>query len=190
MRSAIQRYFWVVNLLLLGAIAFLGAQVISNLMAEKIVSLSTPAAKTAPKKTKTAPGKPPAKDWAEIVVDRNLFNSDPPEPEEEESDAGVESEETPFDPTKVPERHEECAKSDAPVRLTATMVAEPAEWSLAAVQENGKDRMVRVGVILGDHELVAIQRGRLVLAEGTKFECIEEGAPKKSGPSRYSGSAA
>jgi general secretion pathway protein C len=49
--------------------------------------------------------------------------------------------------------------------------------------------LVRIGVMLGDHELVAIRRGWIVLAESTKFECVEIGGAKRR-PSRYGASSA
>ena len=74
------------------------------------------------------------------------------------------------------------------MRLSATLLAEPAEWSLAAVEEEGKERLARVGVMVGDHELVAIRRGWIILAEGTKYECVEIGGRKSRSSSRYGSS--
>ena len=189
MESIVKRYFRIVNLLLLAGIAFLAALVFNNLLAEKIVGLETT---TAQKKTKKKASKQQnlaAGEWAEIIVQRNLFNSEPPDAGPPESDGGETDAGPAMDPTKIPTNLEDCAKSDAPVRLSATMLAEPEEWSLAAVEEEGKDRLVRAGVMVGDHELVAIRRGWIVLAEGTKFECVEIGGAKKRRPNRYGSSS-
>ena len=87
MDSLLKRYFWVINLVLLASIAFLCARVVNNLLAEQIVGITTNKAtqKKGPIDDLTNPNE--ALDWAEQIVGRNIFNSEPPEPVTE-PDAG------------------------------------------------------------------------------------------------------
>ena len=89
MESFVKRYFWIVNLLMLAGIAFLAALVINNLLAEQIVSLETSTA-TQKKTSKVSKRTDPrAGEWAELIVDRNIFNSEPPAPKSDEPDGGA-----------------------------------------------------------------------------------------------------
>ena len=182
MESLVKRYFWLVNLLLLTGLAFLSAKVVNNLIAEKIVSIEVSSAQA---KKRAAVETEPAYDreeWETIISERNIFNSEPPEPVEEITAESVASDEpVEVDPTQIPGPDEACEPSDAPLQLVATMEAEPAQWSLAVVEENSLQRLIRIGQELDRRELVAIQRTRLVLFAGGKFECVDLG---KKGSSR------
>ena len=181
MESLAKRYFWVLNLALLAVVAFFSARVINNLIAERIVAL-----KTTPKARKGDGSKTPSTvtketdDWAERIIGRNLFNSDPPEEPDELDLDGTENEDEPeIDPNAIPGPGEKCEESKASVALLATMVAEPSEWSVAVLKEDGNDRLAREGISVDDKLIVSIQRNRIVLTGTRGFECVELGAGKR-----------
>lgn len=185
MESLVKRYFWVVNLALLAALAWLAAKAANNHLAGRIAAL--PTGISAPEEVKaTAEDRRRAEEWAQSIINRNLFNSDPPEPEELVPDDPTEEEVPEIDPNKVPgPPPEPCDKSDSGISLIATMEAEPAEWSMAAVETGDGDRIVRIGQTIEERKVMAIYRTRMVLAGSGKFECVEVGEKKtRKRPSR------
>ena len=78
MESFVKRYFWGINLGLLAVLGLLSAQVVNNLLAEQIVSLSAGPEKAKPKTRRVTEAVANADEWADLVSDRNLFNSEPP----------------------------------------------------------------------------------------------------------------
>jgi len=185
MESLVKRYFWVVNLALLAALAWLAAKAANNHLAGRIAALPTGIA--APEEVKaSADDRRRADEWAQAIINRNLFNSEPPEPEEfEPVDTEIEAPPE-IDPSAVPgPPPAPCDKSDAGISLIATMEADPADWSMAAVETGDGDRIVRVGQTVEERKVMAIYRTRLVLAGSGKFECVEIGERKaKARPSR------
>ncbi len=180
MESIVKRYFWSINLGLLAILSLLSAQVVNNLLAEQIVSLSPGPEKIKAKARRVAETKANADEWADLVADRNLFNSEPPLPEDEKPKITEESDEEPLppdviDPDLIPLPGDECPKSDAAVKLLATMAAEPPEWSLAAITEHSLQRLIRIGQKVDDRKLVAVQRNRIVFFKQGVFECVEVG---------------
>lgn len=77
MGSFARRHFWIVHLLLLTAIAWLGARVINNLLAAHIVALPTRPTTAPPAAPRSTARLDPAT-VAEAIADRNLFNATPP----------------------------------------------------------------------------------------------------------------
>ena len=191
METLLRRYFWVVNLALLAIIALLGAKVINNLLAVRIVSMeTTPTAKA--ETIKTTIKKADTREWSQMIANRNLFNANPPEPEEIVSGDGEDGEGSDALPDGVPPGpNDPCKDSDSKISLTATMMAEPAEWSMAVVDdgEASDERIVKPGSKVGEHILVAVHRTRIVLAKGSVgFECVsvgKKGAERKKGRKRY-----
>lgn len=176
MESLVKRYFWVINLAVLAALAFLAAKAINNVVAARIATLPTRI--TAPEEVRATPASSNAQraeEWAQTINARNLFNSDPPDPEEATADVDEEPPEPELDPNAVPGPDDPCDKSEAAVSLLATMVAEPAEWSMAAVEDSGSERLVRIGQELLDRRVMGIHRNRLVFANAGRFECVELG---------------
>lgn len=180
MESLVKRYFWVVNLALLAALAWLAAKAVNNHLAGRIAGL--PSTIAAPDGVKAeAADRRNAEEWAVAIINRNLFNSEPPEPEEL-VDEPEEPEEPELDPNALPgPPPAPCDKSEASISLIATMVAEPADWSMAAIESGDGDRIVRIGQSIDDREIMAIYRTRLVLAGSGKFECVELGERKGGG---------
>jgi general secretion pathway protein C len=173
----LRRHFWVVQLLLLLGIAFLAAQVISNLLAVRIVSLQTRPVQRAGRAVATV-GQADVSAWATLIAARNLFNAHPPEPVILEPGGVVAPERGVGAP---PGPGEPCEPSTSAISLMATMVAQPVQWSSAVVDDGvvGHGRVVRRGSALGAHVLVAIHRTRIVLvSDGAGFECVSVG-PKR-----------
>lgn len=185
MESLVKRYFWVVNLALLAALAWLAAKAANNYVAGRIAALPTGIA--APEEVKaTAADRRRAEEWAQAVIDRNLFNSDPPEPVAAEPEPEAEPTEE-VDLSKLPgPPPAPCEKSESDIGLLATMEAEPVEWSMAAVSTGDGDRVVRIGQTIGEHEVMAIYRQRLVLSSGGRFGCVDLDDPKKKSSRRPS----
>lgn len=182
MESLAKRYFWVINLVLVALLAFFSARVINNLIAEKIVALKTTV--KAPKGDKRSAKLASTKatdDWAQRVIGRNLFNSDPPEEVEDiETDSEENEDEPEIDPNAIPQPGDKCEESKASIALLATMVAEPSEWSVAVLESDGDDRLAREGVSIDEQTIVSIQRKRIVLTGKNGFECIALGEGKRS----------
>lgn len=175
MESLVKRYFWVLNLALLALLALLAAKAINNVVAGRIATLPTRIAAPEEVRATTTSAGTAADDWALTISARNLFNSTPPDPEEAKAEDPVAEAEPELDPSKVPGPDDPCDKSDAGISLVATMVAEPEEWSMAAIEDNDGDRLVRIGQEIVDRRVMGIHRNRLVFANGGKFECVELG---------------
>lgn len=180
MEGLTKRYFWVVNLVVLAVLAFLAARVLNNIAAREIASLQTERAVRAPVKPGPRATSASKREWASTVNNRNLFNSTPPEPEEY-SDAGTKGDGGPDDLTGMPMPWDPCKESESSIGLSATMVAEPAEWSFAVLDdgENDEERLMRTNQKIADFTLAAIQRERVVLVKGGSFECVVLGEKKK-----------
>lgn len=188
MENLIKRYFWAVNLVVLSTIAYLSARVVNNLLAGVIAALPThPKTEVDPDKTAGHRDAPIAntQEWATTISERNLFNSEPVVAEA--SDAGLNE---PQLPDHVPdEKDPNCRKSDGPIGLLATMVADPREWSTAVVNDGSPDsRLIKEGQVLGDYTVSAIYRERLVVARGGQYECVDLGSKgqKGTGSATYS----
>jgi general secretion pathway protein C len=181
MERLTKRYFWVINLALLAVLAWLSARVINNILAGEIVALPTEVKPLAPAEPTKGSGSESKSDWAAIINNRNLFNSAPPEAEEETDGGAVVEPEVSLDGVPLPGA--ECKKSESSIGLTATMVAEPSEWSMAVVDDGVATdaRLVREGQTVSDLVVASIQRERIVLARGAAFECVDLGEKKGGG---------
>ena len=180
MEGLTKRYFWVVNLVVLAVLAFLAARVLNNIAAREIASLQTERAVRAAVKPEARATSASKREWASTVNNRNLFNSTPPEPEEY-SDAGPKDADETGDLSGMPRPWDPCKESESSIGLSATMVAEPAEWSFAVLDdgENDEERLMRTNQKIADFTLAAIQRERVVLVKGGSFECVVLGEKKK-----------
>jgi general secretion pathway protein C len=181
MEGLTKRYFWVINLVVLAVLAYLAARVINNIAARELASIATQkkvqVVAQAPKRS-TSGSKA---EWAETVNNRNLFNSEPPEPEDPTDPDTTEKPDEGFDGKGVPPPWAKCKESESSIGLSATMVAEPAEWSFAVIDdgESDDDRLLREGQKVAEFTLAAIQRERVVLAKGGAFECVALGGKTK-----------
>lgn len=186
MEALFKRYFWVVNLAVLLIVAWLSARVINNFVAGEIAAIPVnPKAASAATPAKSGASRGSAGEWADIVSRRNLFNSDPPEPDlggGEETDAGVSG----SPEGELPGEHDECDAAEGGLSLLATMVADPSVYSTAVVNDGGAsaERIVREGESVGDHTIERIYRSRMVLARGTRYECVQLGEAQKGSKPR------
>lgn len=181
MENLIKRYFWAINLVVLATIAYLSARVVNNMLAGVIAALPThPKADVDAEKKSPRHESPAANthEWAATISERNLFNSEPVAPETADAGPSVETL-----PDHIPdEKDPNCRKSDGPLGLLATMVAEPRDWSTAVVNDGSPDsRLVKEGQILGEYTVKAIYRERLVVARGGQYECVDLGTAGQKG---------
>ncbi|MFN3197901.1 MAG: type II secretion system protein GspC [Bradymonadia bacterium] len=193
MDSFIKRYFWIVNVAVLGVIAYLGARVANNLIAGEIVGLATsPAVEGPEKEGKNAKSNKKSErrglGWAERIMGRNLFNANPPEDPEDgpkdPNDKPEEGDKPVVASGEMPTSLDACEKSEERIVLLATMVAEPQELSMAVVQDNSNDRILKPGMSAGEDAAVKvarINRSWLVLqnSKGT-YECVAVGGKKQA----------
>lgn len=186
MRSVLGRWFGWVVLAVLAVLAYLGARVVNNLVAEGLTLAGAGPAATLkgvpggperPEGNPVATGDPYA--WASAVLARNLFDSAPvaaaPTPGSDATSAGPPPGE--HDPTCAPE---------AALGLLATLVALPRDASMALVRDpaGASERLVHEGQALGDSTVAAIYRGRVVLSRGGRYTCLAMGEPPASAPAR------
>lgn len=175
MEKLAKEYFWVIHLTLLSVMAFLSARVATYLLAEEIVALPTTSKVEALAAARAQ--KKPRAERLSSVVDRNLFNATPPEATEpcEGPDCaapkGDDEEGGPIS-DRVPAPHEPCKDSDLKMGLAAIMMAEPSAWSVAIFESDSGDRVLKEGQAIADLTLAAIQRQRVVLNKGNRFECL------------------
>lgn len=166
----------MVDLTLLAVIALLAALAISNRLAATLYALpSTP--EIAPPEPPPPPDRDAPDRWASAAIERNLFNSDPPEPEPEIPLAEVDPEPEP--PPELPGPRDPCERADGDMKLLATMVADPEDESFAVVQEGrsrrADRRLVMPGSRVDDGVVAAIYRRRAVIWQEDHFGCVELG---------------
>lgn len=183
MDAYLKRYLWVLHICLIGVVAYSASQLAghfimqaaSNALAPKVGANSKPI-----KRSKFA-AKNRNKLWATQVNDRNLFNANPPSPEELSQLEGAESDKIQLK-GKLPLPYEECEESKLKVSLQVTMVAEPPSASYAMINVDGSDRIFRINDTIEEQDIVAIQWSgsgqRVVVANQGQFECLNLGKKK------------
>ncbi|MCP3064516.1 general secretion pathway protein GspC [Myxococcus sp. K38C18041901] len=79
----------------------------------------------------------------------------------------------------VPEEEEGPPRSARRARLVGTLTSREAHWSLASVEDLDSQRVrsLRVGDVLQDSEVVAIERGRVIVTVQGRREVIDRGGP-------------
>ena len=170
---------------LLTGIAYLGALVFNNWLAEKWSAPRLFGGKYRRVTGNQRRYQPPGGRLGNLIVGRNLFNANPTEEDgdgEDGEDADEEEEEKAPEapPGQIPGPHEHCEESKAQVELNATLVAEPVERSMAALREEGEDRLASIGMEVADHTLVAVYRNKIILEDAGQYTCIKAGK-RKSG---------
>ncbi len=174
----LDRWWWLVNLALLAALAFLAAKAINNRVAAEIATLPT-RPQVAEATVSVARDVNAPDGWAESIANRNLFNSDPPEPELDDGGDDDDEEEDAEPVGKLPGPTDECERAEGDLKLLATMVADPADESMAVLAEGRREdnqRLVRPGSRVEDGGVVAaIYRRRAVIWQAERFGCLELG---------------
>jgi general secretion pathway protein C len=148
-------------------------------MITQLSANNAPKSKIARKKVRTK-----TKKWAQKISQRNLFNANPPRPEDLQGDQDADQEaEEKRDRGQLPLPYEECDDSELKVTVQVTMVAEPVEASYAMITVENENRIYRVGDTIEGQEIAAIQwsgRGqRVVMSNQGKFECVVLGKKSK-----------
>ena len=184
-----KHFFWPVNLVLIATIAYLSTRVGGTMLGTKLIEFEVNAP-ALPKAKKAAGGSQKGdQQLATKIVDRNIFNSNPPSDAEElASEEDTDADKTEIEEQVPPGPDDPCDASAADLKGSVTMVASPAEWSMAVLTASRKERLVKVGDLFEGTEVVAIHRHRVVLRRAGQFECvyIEKQVKKKSDRSKAS----
>ena len=180
MEAYIKKHFWVVNLVFVALVSYSAMRVVNYVIIDQTLSElnNLKLSKKKSNKSLTSTTKRPS--WEKIISERNLFNANPPAPQEE-SGAGSTEEKKPEG--EFPNPYEQCAESTAKATLKFTMVAEPSSESYVVIDLNNEDRIFKEGDQVEEHEIISIQwngeGGRVVLLNQTKYECLVLGKKKK-----------
>ena len=155
MESIGKKLFWLINLILLTTIAFLGTRAVgtwfgADLVGIEVVGESKPEVSSNVKSDIRQPAT-----LAEDIVQRNIFNSEPPVNSPEPVDASEDGEEEKVEEKPIPGPDEPCEATPADLKGSVTLVAVPAEWSMAVIVVGSKERLVKIGDLEGT-EVVAI----------------------------------
>lgn len=185
MDTYLKRYIWVLHLALIAAVAHSASLLVSHFILDAASSVLSPSAQAnaQPMKRSKLETKRTQK-WATKISNRNLFNANPPGPEELSSkEPSVKEEEKPKGQLPMP--YDECEDSDLKVTVQVTMVAEPPSASYSMINVEGEDRIYRIGDLISDREIVAIQWSgngqRVVISNSGKFECLTLGKKNATG---------
>jgi general secretion pathway protein C len=186
MEGLLKRHFWLIDLLLIAGIAYTTVRVANLYLLKEmqaILSVSEPSVQ----KIQIKPNEASQKDWASVISGRNLFNANPPSPEQirlqqeaEEQKDKAEEEEVPTG--RLPEAHEPCDESSASLTLRFTMIAEEASESYAIIDDGKGERIFRQEDTIDSMKIASIQwngdGGRVVFQKKGKYECISSGPNK------------
>ncbi len=188
MEAYLKRYLWVLHLGLIAIVAHSASQLVGHFVlqgAQEALVKNTKLPRKAIKRSKLS--QTSRTRWANEIDQRNLFNANPPSPEEEKSKAEQEEDKKPIG--QLPQPYEDCEESKLKVTLQVTMVAEPPSASYAMINVDGSDRIFRITDTIEDQEIVAIQWSgngqRVVLANQGQFECLNLGKKNAGKPKRY-----
>ncbi|MBM4386404.1 MAG: hypothetical protein FJ088_01620 [Deltaproteobacteria bacterium] len=176
MEALLKKYFWVVNLLMIGIAAYLLAGTVNNFIEGRLFGNGEEAKEkkqeAASEKSDFSLKKKSSVSLESIFSTKNLFNSDPPEPVEEE--AATEEE-----PAGILE-------SNLDIKLLGTLVSTHSEWSMATIQVQSAGKLVKIGVkIMDSAEVVDIQRRYILLQEGSKTKIVRLWSEKTGGGSQF-----
>ncbi|MAD60751.1 MAG: hypothetical protein CMH49_04430 [Myxococcales bacterium] len=189
MEAYLKRYLWVLHLGLIAVVAHSASQLVGHFVlqgAQQALIKNTKLPKKRLKRSKL--NQTNRTRWANEIDQRNLFNANPPSPEEAKKQAGQEDGQKPVG--QLPQPYEDCEESKLKVTLQVTMVAEPPSASYAMINVDGDDRIFRITDTIEDQEIVAIQWSgsgqRVVLTNQGQFECLNLGKKNTSKrPKRY-----
>ena len=179
MESIGKKLFWVINVVLLTTIAFLGTKALGTWVGADLVGIEV-VGNAAPQTTSTteSDNRQPIT-LADDIVTRNIFNSEPPVDTPEELTDDDEKAAEKLEEKPIPGPGDPCDATPADLKGSVTLVAEPAEWSMAVVVAGSEERLVKVGDLFEGTEVVAIQIDRIVLRRAGVYECVYIEKPKK-----------
>ncbi|MGB0647624.1 MAG: hypothetical protein ACPGQS_10640, partial [Bradymonadia bacterium] len=189
MESIGKKMFWVINLILLAAIAFLGTRTAGTWFGATLVGLEIPEVKDKNSRPTTEKPKLLSATLADDIVNRNIFNSTPPQPEEPSAESKEDGEEEENAETRTPPGpDEECEASASSLKASVTLVAQPEEWSMAVVVADRKERIVKVRDLIEGSQVAAIHQHRVVLLRAGQYECLYIEKKKKDKKDKYKSS--
>jgi general secretion pathway protein C len=178
METYLRRYFWVIQLVLVVAVAGLLAASVSNVISGLLGPLSV----TAPPAVEVKKGGDQEERQRSLAGVQNDAFKPPPKAEAEEP-----AEEGPEEaPEEAPLALEgEYPPSSLPVALSGTLVAGDSSWSTAMLVDNGTKSSfsVKTGeTFLENVKLVTVERERIIIENAGQLEQIEMGVdPGKDG---------
>jgi len=187
MDAHVKKYLWAFKLAMISLVAFFTAEVVNqvalNAAAQRIKAL-TPQPAAAQQRPRAA--KAQRKAWASAIEARNLFNANPPSPEELAAKEASPVEEGLTPKNALPAPYEECEASGVSASLKLTMVAEPSVASYAVITVGAEDRILREGDEVAEAQIASIQwnggGGRVVLNERGSFKCLSLGQRSPARP--------
>ena len=188
MDAQIKKYLWAFKLSMISLVALFSAEMINHVVLDEVSQrLKTLAPEPAATKKKEKPLQTRRKAWARVIEERNLFNANPPSPEELAAKAVTPVEEDLTPKNALPAPYDECEASGVSASLKLTMVAEPSSASYAVITVGSDDRILREGDTVAEAQIVSIQwngsGGRVVLNEKGSFKCLslgQKGAPRRT----------
>lgn len=188
MSALFKKYFWAVNLALVAALAWIAASTVSTVTGGALFLAPKPPDVTASDDGAAAvarQGRIPPEDEASVVlVDRKVFDLNPPESAPEGEEEPVE--EAPVEET--PPADGELEESQLPIDLMGTLVHEDPELSMATLAVEGENKLAWVATTLevsaGKAEVVAIAPRHIVVKEGAGLKLIKLWSEKGRGVAR------
>ena len=186
MESIGKKLFWVINLALLTAIAFLSTRAVGTWFGADLLGIEVVGNTAPPVASKITSKIRQSDTLAEDIVRRNIFNSEPPVDSPEEQTETETDEEAEVEEKPIPGSEDECEATPADLKGSATLVAVPERWSMAVVIAGSKERIVKIGDLFEGTEVVAIQTERIVLKRAGLYECVYIEKPKKEKKNRSS----
>lgn len=191
MDTYLKRYTWIIHLLLIATVGHSASMLVNHLLIgeaqsklQQLASAQQPKAKKRVRVSKTT-----TKRWAKMISDRNLFNANPPGPEENKPKDESTDEEDPTKLGQIPGPNDECESSKISATVKMNVVAEPIEASYTMININNEDRIYKLHDTIEEQEIVAIQwsgrNRRVVLSNQGKFECLDLGKKNQKKRGRY-----
>ena len=187
MEGLLKRHFWLIDLLLIAGVAYTTVRVANLYLLKEfqaILSVSEPSVQ----KIQIKPNQASQKDWASAISGRNLFNANPPSPEqirlqqEAEEQKDKESQEEEIPSGRLPNAEDPCDESSASLTLKFTMIAEESIESYAVLDDGKGERIFKEGDSIDSMKIVSIQwngdGGRVVFQKKGKYECVSSGPAK------------
>jgi general secretion pathway protein C len=181
MNALFKKYFWIVNLTAIAGLAWVSATAANELVAGALFS---PPRVTLPELAGVASERPPAygripagEGTAEALVERRVFDLDPPEPET------TEPEEAPPEPAPEETPSDGLDESELPVNLMGTMVSTvETGTSIATLEVQGENKLAWVGseFLDGGLKVVAINPRHILVEEAGKQKVIRLWSEKKA----------
>ena len=172
MEKVLTKYFWVINILTLTAVAYFLACGTSQIIATKIEEMlpaAQPEKRKISKTPKIARSQTQVPPNGDVILSRNIFDSEmgPISRIDEAVLTSDPSELQPFESGELPL----VPCTDGNVKLIGLIASrQEIEWSFASVEEGGKTRMLRVGDEAGTRIVSGIT-WRYLFLRGQSDEC-------------------